>query len=60
MDILVDLGYISFTDDGKILLSKELPNDVKEYLKDFSLNKGFLNNKRIAYIKFHRGKVFRA
>ena len=59
MDILVDLGYISFTDDGKILLAKELPKDVKSYLKGFSLNKNFLNNKRLSYIRFHRDNIFR-
>jgi len=59
MDILLDLGYISFTDDGEILLSKELPKDVKDFLKELSLNKEFLNDKRLPYLKFHRSKVFR-
>jgi len=60
MDILVDLGYISFSDNGEILLSKELPKDVKEYLKGFSLDKDFLNNKRLQYLQYHRIKVFRS
>jgi len=59
MDILVDLGYISFTDEGEILLSRELPEDVKENLEKYSLDKNLLTKKRLAYLNFHRNKVFR-
>jgi hypothetical protein len=59
MDILLDLGYISFEDNGKILLSKELSKDVKEYLNNYSLKNIFLNDKRLIYLRYHRKKVFR-
>ncbi len=59
MDILLDLGYISFEDNGKILLSKKLSKEVQDYLKDYSLKDIFLNNKRLIYLKYHRMKVFR-
>lgn len=59
MDLLFDLGYISFNDKGNILLSNELSNELKEYLKGYLLRPIFLTDKRIKYLKYHRIKVFR-
>jgi putative restriction endonuclease len=58
MDILFDLGYISFKDDGKIILSNELSEDLRDFLKDYSLRDALLTKKRLNYLKFHRKKIF--
>lgn len=57
MDVLFDLGYISFENDGKIILSDRLSKDVKNYLKKYILDRVFINNKRLEYLKYHRSKV---
>ena len=59
MDILFDLGYISFKDNGEIMPSNKLSNEIKEHLKQYSLKQIFLTTKRIKYLKYHRQKVFR-
>ncbi len=59
MDVLFDQGYISFTDEGKIILSKELSEDLKEFLKDYGLKKIYLTKKRLKFLKFHRQRVFK-
>lgn len=59
MDMLFDLGYISFENNGEILLSEELSDDLQNYLKDYALKSIFLNEKRLKYLEYHRKKVFR-
>jgi len=59
MDALFDQGYISFTDDGKIILSKQLSEDLREFLKGYGLKKIYLSEKRLKFLKFHRQKVFK-
>ena len=59
MDMLFDLGYISFEDCGKIIMSEELSGDLQNYLKDYALKSIFLNEKRLKYLKYHRKKIFR-
>ncbi|UUD35166.1 hypothetical protein NPA07_05175 [Mycoplasmopsis caviae] len=59
MDSLFDLGYITFNNDGTIITSVELDDDVREYLNLFKLETSLLNNKRQKYIQFHRQNVFR-
>lgn len=59
MDMFFDLGYISFEEDGKILLSEELSDDLQNYLKGYALKSIFLTKKRLKYLKYHRKKVFR-
>src|SRR3989344_4451346 len=59
MDALFDQGYISFSDDGKIMLSKELSNDLKTFLNDYRLKKIYITEKRLKYLKYHRQKVFK-
>lgn len=56
MDILFDQGYISFEDDGRIIYSSELDNDVKIYLKGYKLAPIYLNDERIKYLEYHREK----
>lgn len=57
-DSLFDLGYITFNDDGTILPSSILPEDVRKYSTSFALDKDFVNPKRMKYMEFHRQHVF--
>lgn len=54
IDSLFDLKYISFTDEGKMLFSKRISEDVKEFWKDYSLEPNILNEQRKNYLAFHR------
>ena len=58
IDSLFDLGYITFDDDGTIIPSQSLEQDVKEYLAPFRLEKRFINPERMKYMKYHRQYVF--
>ena len=55
IDSLFDLKYISFTDDGKILFSNRISEDVKEFWKGYELESTILNEKRKDYLAYHRG-----
>jgi len=54
IDSLFDLKYISFTDDGNMLFSNRISEDVKEFWKDYKLENAILNNKRKEYLAYHR------
>jgi len=54
IDSLFDLKYISFTDDGKMLFSNRISEDVKEFWKDYKLENTILNEKRKRYLSYHR------
>lgn len=54
IDSLFDLKYISFTDDGNILFSKRISDDVKEFWKNHKLETIVLNEKRKNYLAYHR------
>ncbi|KGO85978.1 restriction endonuclease HphI [Flavobacterium rivuli WB 3.3-2 = DSM 21788] len=57
-DSLFDLGYISFNDDGSLIISERLSLDVATAISGYSLGDVFLNEKRIEYLAFHREEVF--
>lgn len=59
MDILFDQGYISFNDDGTIIYSPQLNEDVTKHLDNYKLDKIFINQIRIQYFDYHRNNVFR-
>lgn len=54
IDILFDQGWISFKDDGTIVISSELPINVISSLSSYNLPKIFLNDRRRNYLEFHR------
>ena len=54
IDSLFDLKYISFTDDGKMLFSNRISEDVKEFWKDYKIENTILNEKRKRYLSYHR------
>jgi hypothetical protein len=58
-DILFDQGYITFNEDGNIICSKELNQDVVNHILNYKLNSSFINEKRLAYLCFHRKNIFR-
>ncbi len=59
MDILFDQGYISFDNDGTIIYSPKLNQDVTKHLDNYKLDSIFINEKRIQYFYYHRNNVFR-
>lgn len=54
IDSLFDLKYISFTDEGKMIFSKRIADDVKEFWKDYTLENNILNQERKHYLAYHR------
>jgi len=59
MDILFDQGYISFEDNGKIICSNELNDDVLKHLDKYTLDSIFVNESRLEYLDFHRKHIFK-
>ena len=59
MDILFDQGYISFTNDGTLIYSDRLEEDVKKHLDSYRLNSIFISNERLEYLDFHRKYVLK-
>lgn len=54
IDSLFDLKYISFTNEGQIIFSKRLSNDVVEFWKNYQLDETILNDERRNYLAYHR------
>ncbi|NDK08221.1 HNH endonuclease [Candidatus Gracilibacteria bacterium] len=54
IDSLFDLKYLSFSDEGEILFSKRIPSDVMNFWKNYKLENNILNEKRKAYLQYHR------
>lgn len=61
LDILFDQGYITFSIDGKIIISKNLSKDLYSYLdkNDYQLDEVFLTKDRINYLKYHQNNVYK-
>lgn len=59
MDILFDLGYISFRDDGTIIGCSELSDDVKANLEKYTLDALFMNESRLKYLEYHRKYILK-
>lgn len=58
LDALFDKGFISFTDGGKILISKLLPADVRKIFGVSIDAKIHLKSQHAKYLQWHREKVF--
>ena len=54
IDSLFDLKYISFTDEGTMIFSNRTSKDVKDFWKKYKLEENILNEKRKAYLAYHR------
>lgn len=57
VDELFDRGWISFTDDGKILIKNEVEEIMKVWGLDFNQEIGSFNDKQMEYLAYHR-KLF--
>ncbi len=53
-DYYFDSGKISFDNDGKVLISGNVPNEWRNVFLTQRLDKAFLNDKRKDYLKKHR------
>jgi len=60
MDILFDLGYISFSDTGRIIYLDSLSSEVKIHIDSYNLDSVFLNDRRLEYLRYHREHIFKA
>ena len=58
IDQLFDQGWISFKDDGSIILNENLDERLKEVLATKCINRLMLNEKRLKYLDYHRTNVF--
>lgn len=59
IDQLFDQGWISFNNDGTVILSKNLDSNLKEKLSKNKLDTIYLQSKkRLEYLKYHREHVF--
>ena len=60
IDRLFDRGYISFENNGDLLISKELTNTEVSLLGLEAIeNVGAFNNKQAHYLDYHRNHIFR-
>lgn len=59
MDILFDQGYISFDNNGTIICSGQLKEDVVKYLSNYKLDDIFINQSRIIYFDYHRKNILK-
>lgn len=57
-DKLFDKGYISFNDDGSILISNKIDNENKRLLNISQEIKITLNENNKKYLKYHRHNIF--
>jgi len=61
VDHLFDKGYISFLDDGRVLISNLLSNSVlRAWGLNLQVNVGNFNEEQKRYLKYHREYVFKA
>lgn len=60
VDKLFDAGYISFSNDGDMLISSGLNTDIlKLWRIDYPLNISRLNTQQQGYMKYHRKNIFK-
>ncbi|MDV3516276.1 HNH endonuclease signature motif containing protein [Stenotrophomonas sp. C1657] len=60
-DLLFDRGWISFSSNGRLLVSNDLPTEVQGRLGlklDASLRYGFFSKKQLNFLEFHREAIF--
>lgn len=57
-DHLFDKGYISFKENGRIMISKEIEENMRILLNIFSEIKININYKEKKYMKYHRENIF--
>lgn len=58
IDSLFDLGYVTFSPDGYIIPSRYLDGGVLSYIGGARIYDGFINDRRMYYMGYHRANVF--
>ena len=59
IDSLFDLEYISFNDDGTIIFTERVEDDVISFWKDYRLDSRVLTEERLKYLVYHREMVLK-
>jgi len=59
IDSLFDLEYISFNNDGTILFTKRVEDDVIQFWKYYKLDARVLTEERLYYLAYHREMVLK-
>jgi len=60
VDQLFDRGYISFSEDGSLLVPRQMQNDIlASWGMDVNLNVGRFQFEQEIYLQFHRDNVFK-
>ncbi len=59
LDVLFDKGYISFSDNGTILISSEIENKQTEFSLTKENKLSQFKEKHKSYLKYHRENVFK-
>ena len=54
IDAYFDKFDITFEDDGSIILGKNVPQEIKDVIKDYQIDKAVLNDERKKYLQYHR------
>jgi len=54
IDSLFDLKYISFADNGDMIFSVRIENDVKTFWEGYKLENNVLNSERKTFLAYHR------
>lgn len=54
VDAYFDKFDITFDDNGTILLGKNIPEKIKEVIRDYHIDKAVLNDERRKYLQYHR------
>lgn len=57
VDSYFDKFEISFSDDGKMIIGKKVPESIRVELKKHSLDQDVLTSERKRYLAYHR-KIF--
>ncbi len=58
IDAYFDKYDISFDENGKILFGKIIDKEIKDELKEYSLDSRILNKERLMFLRFHRDKFY--
>ena len=54
IDAYFDKFDITFADDGSIILGRDIPQEIKDVIKGYQIDKEVLNNERKKYLQYHR------
>ena len=58
LDINIDKGKITWTNDGKILFSDNFPKEKIDTYKNSTIPEKYLTPERLKYLEFHRKEIF--